>query len=161
MNVSYSWLKKYINVNKTAQEVADDLTSIGLEVDGVEEVETIKGGLKGLVVGEVLTCEAHPDSDHLHVTTVNVGEGEPLQIVCGAPNVAAGQKVVVATIGTVLYDGDKSFTAMYMTDIHISGDKFTENSIRDTAGKFNNTVEAGLSKAIANGKTVESNTRVF
>lgn len=110
MNVSYSWLKKYINVNKTAQEVADDLTSIGLEVDGVEEVETIKGGLKGLVVGEVLTCEAHPDSDHLHVTTVNVGEGEPLQIVCGAPNVAAGQKVVVATIGTVLYDGDKSFT---------------------------------------------------
>ena len=110
MNVSYSWLKKYINVDKTAQEVADDLTSIGLEVDGVEEVETIKGGLKGLVIGEVLTCEAHPDSDHLHVTTVNVGEGEPLQIVCGAPNVAAGQKVVVATIGTVLYDGDKSFT---------------------------------------------------
>lgn len=110
MNISYNWLKKYINVDKTAQQVADDLTSIGLEVDGVEEKESIKGGLKGLVVGEVLTCEAHPNSDHLHVTTVNVGSGEPLQIVCGAPNVAAGQKVIVATIGTILYDGDQSFT---------------------------------------------------
>ncbi len=110
MNISYKWLKEYINVEKRAEEVAADLTSIGLEVGQVEEVESVRGGLKGLVVGEVLTCEAHPNSDHLHVTTVNVGEGEPLQIVCGAPNVAAGQKVIVATLGTVLYDGDQSFT---------------------------------------------------
>jgi len=110
MNISYKWLKRYINLLDDAQTVAKILTSIGLEVGTVEEVETIKGGLKGLVVGEVLTCEPHPNSDHLHVTTVNVGTGEPLPIVCGAPNVAAGQKVIVATIGTVLYDGDQSFT---------------------------------------------------
>ena len=110
MNISYKWLKRYINLPDDAQTVAKILTSIGLEVGTVEEVETIKGGLKGLVVGEVLTCAPHPNSDHLHVTTVNVGTGEPLPIVCGAPNVAAGQKVIVATIGTVLYDGDQSFT---------------------------------------------------
>ena len=109
MNISYNWLKRYINVPDDAQTVAKILTSIGLEVGTVEEVETIRGGLKGLVVGEVLTCEAHPNSDHLHLTTVNVGN-EVLPIVCGAPNVAAGQKVIVATVGTVLYDGDQSFT---------------------------------------------------
>ena len=110
MNISYKWLKRYIALQDDAQTVAKILTSIGLEVGTVEEVETIKGGLKGLVVGEVLSCEPHPNSDHLHITKVNVGEGEPLPIVCGAPNVAAGQKVIVATIGTVLYDGDESFT---------------------------------------------------
>ena len=110
MNISYKWLKRYIALQDDAQTVAKILTSIGLEVGTVEEVETIKGGLKGLVVGEVLTCEAHPNSDHLHITKVNVGEAEPLPIVCGAPNVAAGQKVIVATVGTVLYDGDQSFT---------------------------------------------------
>lgn len=110
MNISYKWLKRYINLQDDAETVAKILTSIGLEVGTVETVETIKGGLKGLVVGEVLTCEPHPNSDHLHITKVNIGEGEPLPIVCGAPNVAAGQKVIVATIGTVLYDGDKSFT---------------------------------------------------
>jgi len=110
MNISYKWLKRYINLQDDAQTVAKILTSIGLEVGTVETVETIKGGLKGLVVGEVLTCEPHPNSDHLHITKVNIGEGEPLPIVCGAPNVAAGQKVIVATIGTVLYDGDQSFT---------------------------------------------------
>ncbi len=110
MNISYKWLKRYIALQDDAQTVAKILTSIGLEVGTVEEVETIKGGLKGLVVGEVLTCEAHPNSDHLHITKVNVGEAEPLPIVCGAPNVAAGQKVIVATVGTVLYDGDESFT---------------------------------------------------
>ena len=110
MNISYNWLKRYINLTDDAQTVAKILTSIGLEVGTVEEIETIKGGLKGLVVGEVLTCEAHPNSDHLHITKVNVGEAEPLPIVCGAPNVAAGQKVIVATVGTVLYDGDQSFT---------------------------------------------------
>ena len=110
MNISYNWLKRYINLQDDAQTVAKILTSIGLEVGTVEEVETIRGGLKGLVVGEVLTCEAHPNSDHLHITKVNVGEAEPLPIVCGAPNVAAGQKVIVATVGTVLYDGDQSFT---------------------------------------------------
>ena len=110
MNISYKWLKEFLSVDLSPKQVADDLTSIGLEVEGVEESQSVKGGLKGLVVGEVLTCEPHPNSDHLHITTVNVGQGEPLQIVCGAPNVAAGQKVVVATIGTILYDGDQSFT---------------------------------------------------
>ena len=110
MNISYKWLKRYINLSDDAETVAKILTSIGLEVGTVEEKETIRGGLKGLVVGEVLTCAPHPNSDHLHVTTVNIGEGEPLPIVCGAPNVAAGQKVIVATIGTVLYSGDESFT---------------------------------------------------
>lgn len=109
MNISYNWLKDYLDFDLQPTEVADALTSIGLETGGVEEVQTIKGGLEGLVIGEVLTCEAHPNSDHLHVTTVNVGSGEPLQIVCGAPNVAAGQKVVVAVNGTKLYDGDKEF----------------------------------------------------
>ena len=109
MNISYNWLKRYITLQDDAETVAKILTSIGLEVGTVETVETIRGGLKGLVVGEVLTCEPHPNSDHLHVTTVNVGN-EMLPIVCGAPNVAAGQKVIVATIGTVLYDGDQSFT---------------------------------------------------
>ena len=99
-----------IDLQDDAQTVAKILTSIGLEVGTVETVETIRGGLKGLVVGEVLTCEPHPNSDHLHITKVNIGEGEPLPIVCGAPNVAAGQKVIVATVGTVLYDGDESFT---------------------------------------------------
>jgi len=110
MNISYKWLKRYINLQDDAETVAKILTSIGLEVGTVETVETIRGGLKGLVVGEVLTCEAHPNSDHLHITKVNIGEAEPLPIVCGAPNVAAGQKVIVATVGTVLYDGDQSFT---------------------------------------------------
>jgi len=110
MNISYNWLKKYINLELPAEKVSETLTSIGLEVDSVEEMEGIKGGLKGLVVGHVLTCEMHPNSDHLHVCTVDLGTGEPQQIVCGAPNVAAGQKVIVATIGTVLYDGDQEFT---------------------------------------------------
>jgi phenylalanyl-tRNA synthetase beta chain len=110
MNISYNWLKNYINTDIEAVELGKALTSIGLEVGSVDEVQTVKGGLEGLVIGEVLTCADHENSDHLHVTTVNVGSGEPLQIVCGAPNVAAGQKVVVATVGTVLYSGDESFT---------------------------------------------------
>lgn len=110
MNISYNWLKEYVNFDLTADEVAAALTSIGLETGGVEEVQTIKGGLEGIVIGEVLTCEPHPNSDHMHITTVNLGNGEPVQIVCGAANVAAGQKVVVATLGTKLYDGDECFT---------------------------------------------------
>ena len=109
MNISYKWLKEYVDFDLTAQQVCDALTSTGLEVDALEEVQSIKGGLKGLYVGKVLTCEAHPNSDHLHVTTVDLGRGEPSQIVCGAPNVAAGQKVIVADLGCVLYDGDKEF----------------------------------------------------
>ena len=109
MNISYKWLKEYVDVDLTPQEVADALTSSGLEVGALEEVQTIKGGLKGLYVGKVLTCDSHPDSDHLHVTTVDIGKAEPSQIVCGAPNVKAGQKVIVADIGCVLYDGDKEF----------------------------------------------------
>lgn len=110
MNISYNWLKDYLDFDLQPDEVAAALTSIGLETGGVEEVQTIKGGLEGLVIGEVLTCEEHPNSDHLHITTVNVGGAEPLQIVCGAPNVATGQKVVVAVNGTKLYDGDECFT---------------------------------------------------
>jgi len=109
MNISYRWLKEYINLDYTPDEVAAFLTQIGLEVGSMEEVETVKGGLKGLVIGEVLTCEPHPDSDHLSKTTVNVGNGTILPIVCGAQNVAAGQKVVVATVGTSLYDGENEF----------------------------------------------------
>ena len=109
MNISYKWLKEYVDFDLTPQEVCDALTSTGLEVDALEEVQSIKGGLKGLYVGKVLTCEMHPDSDHLHVTTVDLGKGEPQQIVCGAPNVAAGQKVIVADLGCVLYDGGKEF----------------------------------------------------
>ncbi len=110
MNISYNWLKEYVDFNLSPDEVAAALTSIGLETGSVEEVQTIKGGLEGIVIGEVLTCEPHPNSDHMHVTTVNLGEDEPVQIVCGAANVAAGQKVVVATLGTKLYDGDECFT---------------------------------------------------
>lgn len=109
MNISYNWLKKYIDFDLTPQKLAEALTSIGLETGSVEEVESIRGGLRGLVIGKVLTCAEHPDSDHLHITTVDLGDGEATQIVCGAPNVAAGQTVVVATVGTTLYDGDKEF----------------------------------------------------
>lgn len=110
MNISYNWLKEYVDFDLTPNEVAAALTSIGLETGSVEEVQTIKGGLEGIVIGEVLTCVPHPNSDHMYVTTVNLGQGEPVQIVCGAPNVAAGQKVVVATLGTKLYKGDECFT---------------------------------------------------
>ena len=111
MNISYNWLKRYIALPDSAEKVAQILTSLGLEVGKVEKVQPIKGGLEGLVVGEVITCVDHPNSDHLHITTTRVApDAEPLQIVCGAPNVAAGQKVIVATVGTVLYDGDEKFT---------------------------------------------------
>ena len=100
---------EYLPCALSPQEIADTLTSIGLETGGVEEIETIRGGLRGLVIGHVLTCEEHPNSDHLHITTVDVGADAPLQIVCGAPNVAAGQKVVVATVGTTLYHGEEEF----------------------------------------------------
>ena len=110
MNISYNWLKEYVNFDLTPNEVASALTSIGLETGDVEEVQSIKGGLEGLVIGKVLTCEPHPNSDHMHITTVDLGQGDPVQIVCGAANVAAGQKVVVATIGTKLYDGDECIT---------------------------------------------------
>lgn len=110
MNISYNWLKEYILLDESPEEVVDILTQIGLEVDSIEEVETVKGGMRGLVIGEVVTCEKHPNSDHLSKTTVNIGTGELLPIICGAPNVAAGQKVVVATEGTTLYQGEQKFT---------------------------------------------------
>ena len=109
MKVSYNWLKTYLDFDQTPSQLAELLTSIGLEVGGIEQVESIKGGLQGLVTGEVVTCVPHPNSDHLSLTTINTGSGEILPIVCGAPNVAAGQKVVVATVGTTLYDGDQEF----------------------------------------------------
>lgn len=107
MKISYSWLKDYVDCSLTPEEISDKLTFCGLEVESIDKEEIVKGGLKGVVVGEVVTCEAHPDSDHLHVTKVNVGGEALLDIVCGAPNVAAGQKVAVATIGTTLYFGEK------------------------------------------------------
>lgn len=109
MNISLNWLKEYLKIDLNVEEVCKILTSIGLEVGGYEKFESIRGGLRGLVIGEVKTCIDHPDSDHLHITTVDLGDGHLTPIVCGAPNVAAGQKVVVATVGTVLYDGDKEF----------------------------------------------------
>ncbi|PZX14562.1 phenylalanyl-tRNA synthetase beta subunit [Breznakibacter xylanolyticus] len=109
MNISYNWLKNYIQTDITPEQVAAALTSIGLEVGSIEEIQTIKGGLEGIVIGEVITCQRHPNADKLSCTTVNIGQGEPLPIVCGAPNVAAGQKVLVATVGTTLYHGDESF----------------------------------------------------
>ena len=107
MNILYNWLKDYLDFDMQPDDVAAALTSIGLETGSVKEMETVKGGMEGLVIGEVLSCSAHTNSDHLTLTTVDTGAGEPLPIVCGAPNVAAGQKVVVAPIGTVLYAGDK------------------------------------------------------
>ncbi|MCR4829507.1 MAG: phenylalanine--tRNA ligase subunit beta [Bacteroidales bacterium] len=109
MKISYNWLKDYVNTTLSPHELDDLLTFSGLEIEGVEKVETIKGGLEHVVIAEVLTCEPHPDSDHLHLTTVNVGAAEPLHIVCGAPNVAAGQKVVCAMIGTKIYTSDTEF----------------------------------------------------
>lgn len=97
MNISLNWLKEYLKIDLSVEKVCEILTSIGLEVGGYEKFESIRGGLRGLVIGEVKTCEAHPDSDHLHLTTVDLGDGRLTPIVCGAPNVAAGQKVVVAT----------------------------------------------------------------
>ena len=102
MKLSYDWLKDYLKSDLTPQQIADAMTAIGIEVDGVEEQEEIPGGLAGVVVAEVLECGAHPDSDHLHITKVDDGTGEPLTVVCGAPNVAAGQKVLFARIGAVL-----------------------------------------------------------
>ena len=110
MNISFDWLKQYVDIEgMTPQELDDLLTFSGLEVDSKEKVETIKGGLEHVVIAQVLTCEPHPDSDHLHLTTVDVGTGTPLNIVCGAPNVAAGQKVVCAQIGTKIYTSDTEY----------------------------------------------------
>ncbi|MBU2996087.1 phenylalanine--tRNA ligase subunit beta [Cellulophaga baltica] len=103
MKISYNWLKQFLQIGWEAEQTADLLTDLGLEVEGIESFESVKGGLKGIVVGHVLTCEKHSNADKLKVTTVDIGAGAPVQIVCGAPNVAAGQKVPVATIGTVLY----------------------------------------------------------
>ena len=110
MKISYNWLKQYVQCDLPAEELGKTLTGTGLEVEDMTRYESVKGGLKGVVVGKVLTCIDHPNSDHLHITTVDVGEAEPLHIVCGAPNVAAGQKVLVATIGCELWSGDESFT---------------------------------------------------
>ncbi|MCC8361215.1 phenylalanine--tRNA ligase subunit beta [Salinimicrobium sediminilitoris] len=104
MKISYNWLRQFLKVNRTPEETGELLTDLGLEVEGIHEFQSVKGSLRGIVVGEVLTCEQHPNADRLKITTVNLGNGEPVQIVCGAPNVAAGQKVPVATVGTTLYD---------------------------------------------------------
>ncbi|MBN2520221.1 MAG: phenylalanine--tRNA ligase subunit beta [Bacteroidales bacterium] len=110
MRISYNWLKEYININLPEKEVADILTNIGLEVESIEKFETVKGGLEGIVIGEVISCEKHPNADKLSLTKVNIGQSKPLQIICGAPNVAVGQKVPVALIGTTLYKGKKYYS---------------------------------------------------
>jgi len=109
MKISYNWLKEYIHIDLDPEQVAEILTNTGLEVEGLEKIETVKGGLQGVLTGEVMSCEKHPDADRLSVTTVDIGTGELLPIVCGAPNVEKGQKVVVATVGTTLYTGETSF----------------------------------------------------
>ena len=109
MNISYNWLKNYLDLNLPAEEISQLLTDTGLEVEAIKEIESIKGGLKGVVIGEVVTKNQHPNADRLSITTVDIGEDEPLQIVCGAPNINVGQKVAVATLGTWLYDGDNKF----------------------------------------------------
>lgn len=150
MTISYNWLKDYIKTSLTAEEVAAVLTAIGLEVEAVEKVEPIPGGLKGVVVGEVLECEKHPDADRLRITKVNLGEGEPVQIVCGAPNVAAGQKVLVATIGAKLYPNE--------------GEPFTikKGKIRgqDSLGMICAEDELGLGKSHDGIMVLDSNTVV-
>ncbi len=108
MKISYNWLKEYLKIDIDPRNLSDILTGIGLEIEGIEEWESVRGGLKGVVVGEVLSCKKHPDADKLSVTTVDIGQPEPLSIVCGAPNVAAGQKVPVAVAGTTLYIGEKT-----------------------------------------------------
>src|SRR5664280_2125656 len=108
MKISYNWIKDYLNIDLEPAKVAEILTDIGLEIEGMEEWVSVMGGLEGVIIGEVLTCKKHPDADKLSVTTVDIGGPQPLQIVCGAPNVAAGQKVPVATIGTVVFKGDES-----------------------------------------------------
>ena len=110
MKISYAWLNNYLNLELPADQLATLLTDIGLEVESVKQVESIKGGLKGVVIGQVLTKIQHPNADRLAITTVNVGAKDSLQIVCGAPNVAPGQKVPVATVGTIIYNGAESFT---------------------------------------------------
>ena len=104
MKISYNWLKEFLNIDLEVEKVGEILTDLGLEVEGIETFESVKGSLNGVVVGEVLSCEQHSNADRLKVTIVDLGKGEPVQIVCGAPNVAKGQKVPVATVGTVLYD---------------------------------------------------------
>ena len=108
MKISYNWIKDYLKIDLEPAKVAEILTGIGLEIEGMDEWVSVKGGLKGVVIGKVLTCKKHPDADKLSVTTVDIGGSQPLQIVCGAPNVAVGQKVPVATIGTVVFRGDES-----------------------------------------------------
>jgi phenylalanyl-tRNA synthetase beta chain len=109
MKISYNWIKDYLKIDLEPAKVSEILTAIGLEIEGMEEWVSVKGGLEGVVIGEVLTCKKHPDADKLSITTVNIGGTQPLHIVCGAPNVAAGQKVPVATIGTIVFKGDESF----------------------------------------------------
>ena len=107
MKISYNWLKQFLKIDWEAEKTGELLTDLGLEVEGIVQKESVKGSLSGVVVGEVLTCEKHPNADKLSLTTVNIGKEEPLQIVCGAPNIRQGQKVAVATVGTILYDANE------------------------------------------------------
>ena len=108
MKISYNWLRDYIEIPSSPEELSEILTSLGLEVEGMQKVESIPGALQGIVIGHVETCQKHPNADRLSVTSVDIGLDHPVQIVCGAPNVRAGQKVVVATVGSTLYpqEGD-------------------------------------------------------
>ena len=109
MKISYNWLKQYLELNLSPEKIASILTGIGLEVESIEMKESIPGGLEGFVVGEVVSCVKHPNAQNLSLTQVNTGTKELLSIVCGAPNVAAGQKVIVATVGATIYSADEPF----------------------------------------------------
>lgn len=149
MKISYNWLTDYLNLDREPDEISNLLTDIGLEVESVKEVEMVKGGLKGIVVGEVLTKTQHLNADRLAVTTVDVGYEKPLQIVCGAPNVASGQKVPIATVGTILYDKDTSF-------------KIKKSKIRGeiSEGMICGADEIGLGEATNGIMVLDSNAKV-
>ena len=123
MQISFNWLRDFIKTNLSASEVGEILTDLGLEVEGINQYQSIPGGLEGVVIGKIVTCEKHPNADKLKITQVDIGEAEHVQIVCGAPNVAAGQTVPVATIGTTLYaENGESFTIK--KSVHIRDDEF-------------------------------------
>ena len=132
MKISYNWLKQFLQIDWDAQKTGELLTDLGLEVEGITQFESVKGGLKGIVVGHVLTCEKHPNADRLKITTVDIGQEAPLQIVCGAPNVAAGQKVPVATVGTTLYTKEGEAWTIKKGKIRGEVSQGIRDALRDT-----------------------------
>ena len=145
MKISLNWLKSYIETSLPAEEIAKILTDIGLEVEGLEQIETVRGGLSGLVVGEVLTCEKHPDADKLHVTTVDLGDGAPTQIVCGAPNVAAGQKVPLSYVADIRsVTGPNTINRENVQRKIVISANVSERDLRSVVNEIQDRVEANI-----------------